>query len=316
MSPKTRAMRAISVECAAKVNLHLDVLRRLPDGYHEICTVFQRVCLFDTVTLTEAGSGIRLECDSHEVPRGEDNLAVRAAAELASSVGCRRGVLIRLTKRIPVGAGLGGGSSDAAGVLLGLNRLWELGLSRAELGELGGRLGADVPFFVSGAGAGVGRGRGDLIEPIASLSGLWFVLASLPFQVRAADAYALYERPLTVQHRDPRITLDALRHKGAGGGGNGGGNVGGGGSGGSSRGETSRDGGFLLDNALEDGVVAAHPDIGAVLESLRRAEDCLGAILSGSGPTAFGIAASWEGVRRMEAAIRKPHVRAFVVQAA
>ena len=284
-------MSAISLDCGAKVNLYLHVNGRRDDGYHEITTLFQRISLYDTVTLIERPDGIALECSSEKVPAGEDNLAWRAAAALADETGCTRGALIRLVKRIPVGAGLGGGSSDAAGVLIGLNRLWELGLSRRRLAGIGARLGADVPFFVSGASTAVGTGRGDIINPLPPLSGLWFVLANPGFEVSAGWAYSHMGLPLTPPMPQTRIILDALGEKGL-----------------AAAGE-------LLGNSLQNGVVSGFPGIGEILAELRRAG--LSAVLvSGSGPTAFGIATSLEEARRTEAAISRPQVSVFLAEAA
>ena len=133
----------------AKINLCLHVLARRPDGYHELAMLMQRVSLYDELSLTLNDSGeVHLRCDGLVLAPGEENLVVRAARALLRETDCPLGVDIELEKRIPVAAGLGGGSSDAASLLLGLNRLAGLGRSRQELMALGLTLGADVPFFI------------------------------------------------------------------------------------------------------------------------------------------------------------------------
>src|SRR5262249_5933422 len=139
---------AVVVQTPAKVNLFLEVLRRRPDGYHELATLMIAVGLFDSLELRESTSReVRLECDLPGLSAGPDNLVVRAAELIRSRHGVSSGLEARLSKRIPLQAGLAGGSSDAAATLLGLNALWRLGLSAEQLGSLGAELGSDVTFF-------------------------------------------------------------------------------------------------------------------------------------------------------------------------
>jgi 4-diphosphocytidyl-2-C-methyl-D-erythritol kinase len=149
----------------AKINLCLRVLGRRPDGYHDLESAFQMVGLYDDVTIRPRRAGIVLTVAGAALPAGPGNLAYEAAAVLARESGGSRGASIHLVKRIPLGAGLGGGSSDAATVLMGLNRLWKLGWSRARLADLGATLGSDVPFFFFGPTAWV-TGRGERVAPM------------------------------------------------------------------------------------------------------------------------------------------------------
>ncbi len=143
-----RAEERVFIRTPAKVNLFLEVLARRPDGYHDLATLMIAVSLYDTLEIRRvAGSEIRLECDQPGLSVGPDNLVHRAAVLVRERFGRQQGLDIRLCKRIPMGAGLAGGSSDAAAILAGLDRLFELGLSQAELAALGGELGSDVPFF-------------------------------------------------------------------------------------------------------------------------------------------------------------------------
>lgn len=164
----------LTIETPAKVNLTLEVLGRRPDGYHEIASVMQAVSIFDRLTFS-AAEELRLETDASGLDT-RDNLVYCAADLLKGKTGVSRGARISLRKGIPVAAGLGGGSSDAAATLLGLNRLWGLNLTKEELEELAAGLGSDVPFFLSG-GTALAEGRGEQITTLPSLPTSWLVLS-------------------------------------------------------------------------------------------------------------------------------------------
>jgi 4-diphosphocytidyl-2-C-methyl-D-erythritol kinase len=166
----------IRVLCPAKVNLYLRVVGRRPDGYHDLVTVMQPLTLADELTVSLEGIDIQLECDRPELPRREDNLVWRAAQRFQDETGQRLGVRLSLRKRIPVAAGLGGGSSDAAGALLALNDLCGRPLPEARLHALASRLGADVPFFLR-RGPAVGRGTGTELSSL-TLPPYWYVLVN------------------------------------------------------------------------------------------------------------------------------------------
>ena len=163
----------LTLKAYAKVNLTLEVVGRRQDGYHDIASIMQTVDLCDSVELEPAGT-ITLECDSAEL-QSPDNLAMRAANLLKEVTGTDKGVRITLRKGIPVSAGMGGGSSDAATVLIGLNQLWGLGLSIDQLSPVAAQLGSDVPFFLSGGTAMV-LGRGDTVRPLPSADLRWMVV--------------------------------------------------------------------------------------------------------------------------------------------
>jgi 4-diphosphocytidyl-2-C-methyl-D-erythritol kinase len=180
---------AVVVWAPAKVNLYLEVLAKRADGYHEIATLMVAVSLYDTLEFKEETSGIiRLACDHPDLATGADNLVVRAAHLLQERTGCRRGAQIRLAKQIPLTAGLGGGSSDAAATLAGLNGLWRLGLAPSELAQLGAALGSDVAFFFATPAAWC-TGRGEQVAPVALAKPLWFVLLCPPFGLSTAEVY-------------------------------------------------------------------------------------------------------------------------------
>jgi 4-diphosphocytidyl-2-C-methyl-D-erythritol kinase len=179
----------VLVRAPAKVNLFLEVLHRRSDGYHELATLMAAVSLYDTLLFGDAPSGtVRLQCDRPELSAGPDNLICRAAELLRRRTGLNHGADIRLWKRIPMAAGLGGGSSDAAAALAGLNVLWRLGLNWIELASLGAELGSDVPFFFAGRAAWC-RGRGEKVEAVALARPLDFVLVSPPVGLSTAEVF-------------------------------------------------------------------------------------------------------------------------------
>lgn len=172
----------------AKINLHLRVVNRRPDGYHEIETVFQSVELADLLSVEAASSGVELEILEGDVPGGQENLAYRAAAEFLNRWVPDGGVRIGLRKRIPVGGGLGGGSSNAATILLALRALFGVPASRTELSPVARELGADVPYFLVG-GTALGTGRGDDIEPLLDLPERQVILALPAVQISTAAVF-------------------------------------------------------------------------------------------------------------------------------
>lgn len=180
---------SLRLRTPAKVNLGLRVLGRRPDGYHELATVLGAVDLWDTLAFEPGGDGVCLECDFPGIPTDGSNLVLRAAALLGESLpGGLPGVRIRLEKGIPAGRGLGGGSSDAAAALVGLNRLLGLGLGRFALHRLLARVGMDAPFFLYGGSAFAG-GRGEQVFPLARAPALALVLVIPRFEIRTEDAY-------------------------------------------------------------------------------------------------------------------------------
>jgi 4-diphosphocytidyl-2-C-methyl-D-erythritol kinase len=189
----------------AKVNLYLEVLTRRPDGYHELETLLVAVSLYDTLVFKEDASGhLQLRCNHPELSTGPENLVLRAARLLQQHTSCVRGAHIRLVKRIPLAAGLAGGSTDAAATLAGLNRLWRLGLTADDLTRLAGQLGSDVAFFFSTPAAWcTGRGEQVAAQPLGKQ--LWLVLVCPPYGLSTAEVY----RGLTVP--ESPHTGDALR---------------------------------------------------------------------------------------------------------
>ncbi len=191
----------------AKINLFLEIVGRRPDGYHDIESVMQLVDLCDTVTLAPLRRGVRLIAAGVGVPEGRGNLAYKAAVLLLEAAGNGEGLEIRLEKRIPVAGGLGGGSSNAAAVLAGANRLLELGLPLDQLRELAGRLGSDVPFFL-GPSLALATGRGEVLTPLTPWPPHWLVIANPGVPISTAWAYQEASSKLT--DWQGRVTILAL----------------------------------------------------------------------------------------------------------
>lgn len=247
----------------AKINLRLRVLGRRPDQYHEIDTLFQAVDLCDEIEVELVEGELRLDVEGPDLGPSEDNLAYRAAAILLSHAGVESGAHVRLLKRVPVGAGLGGGSSDAAAVLRCLSSL--LGIEDGpELRELGTELGSDVPFFLGESPLARGRGRGELLEPITPLPRAHLVLVSPQVHVSTAGAYAALAevRAGSSVATDEDVRTPSL--------------------------VTWAEVETLAENDFEPVIGAAHPEIRRALGSLRSAGASV-ALMTGSGSTCFGL---------------------------
>jgi 4-diphosphocytidyl-2-C-methyl-D-erythritol kinase len=190
-----RTESGLLIRTPAKVNLFLEVLHKRPDGYHELATLMLAVTWCDSLELAPgADATVGLECDAADLSTGPDNLVVKAAALLQQRCGAARGAAIRLRKRIPMAAGLAGGSSDAAAALVGLNLLWDLRLTTAELIELATQLGSDVPFFLAGPAAWC-TGRGERVEPLTLGRPLDLVLACPPVGLSTARVFGQLQVP-------------------------------------------------------------------------------------------------------------------------
>jgi 4-diphosphocytidyl-2-C-methyl-D-erythritol kinase len=225
----------VRVRALAKINLSLHVLGTTGDGFHELRTTFQSIALHDTLTFQPASGPFQIACSDRSCPVDETNLIWRAADlvwRAAKRRGRPRNVHVRLTKRIPMRAGLGGGSSDAAAALRACAALWRVALSPKRLAELAARLGADVPYFLEG-GTALGTGRGDVVRPLADAAPRWVVLVVPRFGVSTKDAYGWWdadhragggrssssendlEAPVAARHPEIGRILDGLRTAGA-----------------------------------------------------------------------------------------------------
>ncbi len=272
-----RYLEDVVVWAPAKVNLFLEVLGKRADGYHEIATLMVAIHLYDTLVFRDEPAGIlHLECYRRDLATGPDNLVLRAAELLRQRTGCTRGCRVRLVKRIPMAAGLAGGSSDAAATLLGLNRLWELGLKRAELAQLAAELGSDVPFFFHTPAAWC-TGRGEIVEPAPAGSMLDLVLLKPGFGLATADVYRHVQVPAA-----PR-SGEAIRAALASG--------------------KPEEIGPLLFNRLQEAAHAVDRRVQAYDERLAALRPA-GHLLSGSGSTLFALCHSPTAAERLTQALQ------------
>jgi len=252
-------VKSLTLKAPAKINYLLDVIRRRPDGYHDLRMVMQRINLCDeiTVSLTETRD-INVTCGKKGVPDGFGNIAWKAANAMLAFVKNGHGVHISIEKNIPIAAGLGGGSSDAAAVLMGMNELLELGLSDQRLMEIGVKLGADVPFFIFKKTA-LAEGVGERLSPMPPMPSLWVLLVNPGVHVSTAWAYGnlrlTSEKELA---KLPKLFCSV------------------------------EDVCAILSNDLESVTIPAFPVIAEIKESMMRL-GAFGAMMSGSGPTVFGL---------------------------
>ncbi len=259
------------VRSFAKINLGLEIVRKRPDGYHDIRTLFQTVSLADEIVFEPAPEGVlELAGDDPSIAWDRTNLVHRAARLLQSERGAGRGARIAVRKTVPAGRGLGGGSSNAAATLLALNEIWGLGLGAAELAPLARRLGADVPFFLQG-GLCLGEDIGDRLTPLQDLAPLSCLLVFPPFPISTPSIYAGVDASLTSPAKDSRIVrfLES-------------GDLG------------------LLENDLERVIFRAHPELER-WTSFFREQGALLSQVSGSGSAVYGLfpdPASAEAARR------------------
>jgi 4-diphosphocytidyl-2-C-methyl-D-erythritol kinase len=251
------------VKAPAKINLSLDAIKKRDDGFHEVEMIMTMVDLADRIDLTDLeDERIKVDVSEGFVPSDYRNLAYQAAALLKKRCNINRGVSIYITKRIPVAAGLAGGSSDAAATLKGLNQLWKLGLSLDELAELGAEIGSDVSFCVYG-GTALATGRGEIIKAIPSPPPCWVILAKPPIGVSTAEVY----KRLNVNSIQHANTQDMIRF--------------------------IADQNFKgicenLHNVLETVTLDMHPEVRNIKEQMIRF-GADGVLMSGSGPTVFGL---------------------------
>ncbi len=264
----------------AKINIGLDVLRRRADGYHEVKMIMQTVDIYDELVLERRKQpGIELRMDNSDLPSGGDNLICRAADLLFREKEITGGVNISLTKRIPIAAGMAGGSADAAAALRGVNELFDLGYSLKELQALGVGLGADIPYCLAG-GTMLSEGIGEILTPLPAPPAAHLVIAKPDINVSTAFVYGNLHADRLAWHPDIDGMIAALQK-------------------GDLDGITGR-----LGNVLETVTVKAHPVIEQIRELLRK-QGAENALMSGSGPTVFGIFKEKETAARAAEAVER-----------
>lgn len=255
----------LSIKTPAKINLGLWILSKREDGFHELESLFQMVSLYDALEFDTECDGLTLTCNRSDIPTDDSNLVMRAALGLQKRFPERQDLhcRIHLEKSIPSGAGLGGGSGNAAGTLLALNKLWDLGLTREELHPLAAELGSDVPFFLVGPSA-IGKGRGEILTPIDPCSKFYVLLLTPHLSVSTAEVYKRLNLKLTSSQNNINI-LSKIFSK-----------------------SDIASLGVHLHNDLEPVVLEGFKEVKVVWEHLQ-AQNAQGVLVSGSGSTVFGI---------------------------
>lgn len=274
-------MDEIKLKARAKINLTLDVTGKRPDGYHELRTIMQTLRLYDGVYIKRIEKQrIKVKTNLFWLPADQRNLAWKAAELMRERFGIRDGVFIEIEKRIPVAAGLAGGSTDCAAVLVGMNRLFALGLSQRQLEGLAAELGSDIPYCVR-RGTVLAEGAGELLRPVPRpCPYCWVVLAKPPFSVSTATVYRALRWQEVEKHPDTEGMLRAMQR------------------------QDVPEMGKLLCNVLESATIPMHPEIGQIKRRFLEL-GAQGALMSGSGPTVFALFAQQAPAEQAAARIKQ-----------
>lgn len=251
------------IKANAKINLALDVVGKLPNGYHEVKMIMQSIGLCDELTLEKTTGGISVTTDSQDLSCGEDNLVCKAARLMFDAYGISGGVRIHLQKNIPIAAGMAGGSADAAAVMKGLSRLFDLEAPLSRLTELGVSVGADVPYCILG-GTALAEGIGEKLTPLTPVPDFYLLIAKPDISVSTKYVYEHLDLAGITKHPDVRGMATAIES-------------------GSLQGVLDR-----MGNVLETVTAGAYPVIGSVKRRMREL-GAVNSLMSGSGPTVFGI---------------------------
>lgn len=263
----------------AKINLGLDVTGRLENGYHVVKMVMQTVGIYDVLTLKKISEGIVVTTDNGELPTDDNNLIYKAARLMRETYNIAEGVSIHLEKNIPIAAGMAGGSTDAAGTFLGMNELFNIGATVQELQELGVKVGADVPYCIMG-GTALAEGIGEILSPLPAPPECFLVVAKPDINVSTKYVYEHLDAEGVEKHPDIDGMIEALRD-------------------GDLQGIVSR-----LGNVLENVTVKKHGIISTIKQCMIE-QGALGSLMSGSGPTVFGIFTDAEYAQKAKAEIER-----------
>ncbi|MEH2409809.1 4-(cytidine 5'-diphospho)-2-C-methyl-D-erythritol kinase [Nostoc sp.] len=292
-------MRSYSLIAPAKINLYLEIIGARPDGYHELAMILQSIGLADQIDVRSISTdSIRVHCNHPQVPADTSNLAYRAAElmvrQFPKAFTKYGGVEITINKQIPIAAGLAGGSTNAAAVLVGIDLLWKLGLTQSELEELGGTLGSDVPFCVGG-GTAIATRRGEQLSPLPSLDSIYIVLAKYrSLEVSTAWAYKTYREQFGnsyLRDSDNLAARASAVHSGA-----------------IVKAVLDKDAGEIaqkMHNDLERVVLPAYPQVLQLQEVFANQQGVLGTMMSGSGPTVFALFESQEQAEEVKLQVRE-----------
>lgn len=272
-------MDEIVLDSYAKINLALDILYKRDDGYHELNTIMQQIDLKDRIIIRNRNKGIHIQCDNKDVPLDENNLVYKAWEKIKEKTGINRGIQITIEKKIPVAAGLAGGSSNGGAVLKGLNLLWDLKLSDEELMAIGKEIGADVPFTIMG-GTAWAKGIGERLTRLNSFSGKMVLLANMGIPVSTEWVY----KNMDLKSINKRVDIESLIRY-------------------------MEEDDLLslaknMENVMEAVVIEKYPQIERIKEDMIKF-GALGSLMSGSGPTVFGLFDDEEKLHRCKKELEK-----------
>lgn len=280
-------MDSIWINAPAKINIGLDVIRRREDGYHEVKMIMQSIRLFDRLTLTKSHEpGIHLTTNLRFLPVNEDNLVYKSAKLLMDEFEIGGGLDIQLEKRIPVAAGMAGGSTDAASCMLALNRLYNLGLGKRQLMRRSAKLGADIPYCIM-KGTALSEGIGEKLTPIPKMPDCYVLIAKPGIHVSTRFVYENLVLDENTVHPDIEEMISAMKKRDLAG--------------------VCR----LMGNVLETVTIPTHPEIASIKQCMIE-QGAIGSLMSGSGPTVFGIFDDLERAKNAREKCRELPYRCFV----
>jgi len=280
-------MDSISLKAYAKVNLSLDILGKRPNGYHDVEMIMQQITLYDKVDIKKTDKDITIHTDCYYVPSDPRNIAYKIAKDVLDKYTITSGIHIEIKKTIPVAAGLAGGSADAAAVIMGLNDLFDLKMTIQEMKDVAVKHGADIPFCIEG-GAAVARGIGEELEIIPSLENVWIVLVKPPIGVSTQSVYKSLVVDEIENHPETNNLIEAM-HK-----------------------NDYRYVANNMYNVLEEITSRRYSIIGRI-ESKMREYGALGTMMSGSGPTVFGIFKNYKKAETASRHLKRKYKDVFVV---
>lgn len=281
-------MEKISLKARAKINLNLDVVGRRKDGYHLLNMIMQQIDLYDIVSISKSASGIKIKTDSEKIIDDESNIAYRAAAEMKKRYSQIEGVEIQIEKKIPIAAGLAGGSSDGAAVISGINMLYELSLDAKTLADIGLNVGADLPFCIIGGCAAV-EGIGDIIKPIKGLTDKWVLISKPPVDVSTKEIYLGFDLEDIRTDFDFQEIIKAVEE------------------------QKIHDFKDLMNNSLESVTLKKYEIVRDMKEKFKETEPDF-YMMSGSGPTVFGIYENYERALCSYEKIKKFNTETYLVK--
>jgi len=282
-------MNKIKINSYSKINLTLNILSRREDGYHEIETIMQSINLTDQVIITKEKEGIKIKCNHPEVPVNANSLAYRSAEKIINRYGIKKGVKIEIEKKIPLASGLAGGSANSATILIGINKLFSLNLSNEDLRGIGEELGMDIPFFIQN-GTALAYQRGEKLIPLSTINpSLWVIILNPGFNISTHWAYNNLDLDsIKGEKSNTKAMLKALKER------------------------KSQEIAKNLFNSFESLIIKKYPEVGKIKNRLIE-EGVLGALMSGSGPTVFGITQNKEEALKIYEKLRPEYKLIWVV---